>query len=57
MVAPLRQLALDEWRDVIAQVRLDNPGGVVLVADSLDAKYLAVFDGASTTTSPARRAA
>jgi glycoprotein endo-alpha-1,2-mannosidase len=44
----LRQLALDEWRDVIAQVRLDNPGGVVLVADSLDAKYLAVFDGAST---------
>jgi hypothetical protein len=44
----LRQLTSDEWREVIAQVRHDNPSGVVLVADSLDAKYVAALDGAST---------
>jgi hypothetical protein len=37
-----------EWRDVIAQVRHDNPGGVVLIADSFAPDYVAEFDGAST---------
>jgi len=37
-----------EWQEVEAQVRRDNPGGVALVADSLDPKFAAVFDGTST---------
>jgi glycoprotein endo-alpha-1,2-mannosidase len=37
-----------EWREVIAQVRRDNPGGVVLIAGSFKPEYVAVFDGAST---------
>ncbi len=36
------------WHDVIAQVRRDNPGGVVLIADSFKPEYVAEFDGAST---------
>jgi glycoprotein endo-alpha-1,2-mannosidase len=36
------------WREVIAQVRRDNPGGVVLIADSFKPEYVAEFDGAST---------
>src|SRR5205085_2916352 len=44
----LHQLSPDEWQDVEAQVRRDNPGGVTLIADALDAKYVAAFDGAST---------
>ena len=33
---------------MVAQLRRDNPGGVTLVPDTLDPKYVAVFDGAST---------
>jgi hypothetical protein len=44
----LHQLSPDEWRDVEAQVRRDNADGVVLIADALDPKYIAAFDGAST---------
>ena len=44
----LHQLSPAEWQEVIAQVRRDNPGGVALVADALDPKYVGVFDGAST---------
>lgn len=38
------------WRDVIAEVRHDNPGGVVLITDSFAPDYVAYvaeFDGAS----------
>jgi glycoprotein endo-alpha-1,2-mannosidase len=44
----LRQLSPAEWQDVIAQIRHDKPGGVTLVADTSDPKYVAVFDGASS---------
>jgi glycoprotein endo-alpha-1,2-mannosidase len=44
----LHQLSPAEWREVVVQLRHDNPGGVVLVADSLDSKDLVGFDGAST---------
>jgi glycoprotein endo-alpha-1,2-mannosidase len=44
----LHQLAPVNWQEVIAQVRRDNPGGVVLIADSLDPKFVSIFDGAST---------
>jgi glycoprotein endo-alpha-1,2-mannosidase len=44
----LTALPLEQWRDVIAEVRRDNPGGVVLIADSFAPDYVAVFDGAST---------
>ena len=44
----LHQLSPAEWQEVAAQLRHDDPGGVALVADSLDPKELAAFDGAST---------
>jgi glycoprotein endo-alpha-1,2-mannosidase len=44
----IHQLSPAEWREVIAQVHRDNPGGVALVADSLEASFVAAFDGAST---------
>lgn len=44
----LRQLLPAEWQAVIAQVRRDNPGGVALVADSLDPALVTAFDGVST---------
>jgi hypothetical protein len=44
----LRQLSPSEWQEVAAQLRRDNPSGVVLIADSLDPKDLTAFDGAST---------
>jgi glycoprotein endo-alpha-1,2-mannosidase len=47
-VRSLHQVPLAEWQDVIAQIRHDNPGGVTLIADALDPKYVSTFDGAST---------
>ena len=44
----LHELSPADWQEVIAQVRRDNPGGVVLVADSLDPKLVSIFNGAST---------
>jgi glycoprotein endo-alpha-1,2-mannosidase len=44
----LGALSLAEWQEVAAEVRRDNPGGVALVADTLDQARLAGFDGAST---------
>jgi hypothetical protein len=44
----LHQLSPAEWREVIAQIHRDHPGGVALVADSLEPAFVAAFDGAST---------
>jgi hypothetical protein len=44
----LRELSPAEWQEVIAQVRRDNPDGVVLIADTLDRSWVPVFDGLST---------
>jgi glycoprotein endo-alpha-1,2-mannosidase len=44
----LGALSPPEWQEVITEVRRDNPGGIALVADSLDPKYVSIFDGAST---------
>ena len=44
----LHELSPADWQEVIAQVRRDNPGGVVLIADSLDRAFVSMFDGAST---------
>ena len=44
----LHELSPADWQEVLAQVRRDNPGGVVLVADSLDSKFVSLFDGANT---------
>jgi glycoprotein endo-alpha-1,2-mannosidase len=44
----LHELAPADWQEVIAQVRRDNSGGVVLIADSLDPKFVSIFDGSST---------
>jgi glycoprotein endo-alpha-1,2-mannosidase len=44
----LNALPPSAWREVIAQVRHDNPGGVVLICDSFKPEYVAQFDGAST---------
>jgi Glycosyl hydrolase family 99 len=44
----LHELSPADWQAVIAQVRQDNPGGVVLVADSQDRAFVSIFDGAST---------
>jgi glycoprotein endo-alpha-1,2-mannosidase len=44
----LHTLSPAEWQEVIAQIRRDNPGGVLLIADSLDHSFASVFDGAST---------
>lgn len=44
----LHQLVPANWQEVIAQVRRDHPGGVTLIADTLDPQFAAVFDGAST---------
>ena len=43
----LKALSPPEWQEAIAEVRRDNPGGVALIADTLDPAYLAAFDGAS----------
>jgi len=44
----LHELSPADGREVIAQVGRDNPGGVVLIADSLDREFVSTFDGAST---------
>jgi hypothetical protein len=44
----VHELSPADWQVVIAQVRQDNPGGVVLIADSLDPRFVSAFDGAST---------
>jgi len=44
----LHELSPADWQDVIAQVRRDNPSGVMLVADSQDLEFVSTFDGAST---------
>jgi len=44
----LHELSPADWREVIAQLGRDNPGGVVLIADSLDREFVSTFDGAST---------
>jgi len=44
----LHALSPADWQVVIAQVRHDNPHGVLVVADSLDREFASVFDGAST---------
>jgi glycoprotein endo-alpha-1,2-mannosidase len=44
----VHQLSPAEWQEVIAQLHRDNPGGVAVVADSLDHNFVAAFDGAST---------
>jgi glycoprotein endo-alpha-1,2-mannosidase len=44
----LNALQPAEWHEVIAQVRRDNPGGVVLIADSFKPEYVTEFDGVST---------
>jgi hypothetical protein len=40
----LEALTLDEWREVLSQVRRDNAGGVLFIADSLAREPVAVFD-------------
>jgi hypothetical protein len=47
-VRALHQLSPADWQEVVAQVRHDNPSGVVLIADAFDHRYVSVFDGAST---------
>ena len=44
----MHELSPADWQEVLAQVRHDNPGGVVLIADSLDPQFVSLFDGAST---------
>jgi glycoprotein endo-alpha-1,2-mannosidase len=44
----LHELSPADWQEVIADVRRDNPGGVVLIADSQDRAFVSTFDGAST---------
>jgi hypothetical protein len=44
----LHELPPADWQEVIAQVRRDNPVGVALIADSLDPRFVSVFDGANT---------
>lgn len=44
----LGALAPADWRQVLAQVRHDNPSGALFVADSQKPEYVSVFDGAST---------
>jgi glycoprotein endo-alpha-1,2-mannosidase len=44
----LSSLAPGAWKEVLAQVRRDNPEGALFIADSLASDYVSVFDGAST---------
>jgi glycoprotein endo-alpha-1,2-mannosidase len=44
----LHELSPVDWQEVIAQIRRDNPGGVVVIADSLNPGFVSAFDGAST---------
>jgi glycoprotein endo-alpha-1,2-mannosidase len=44
----LHELSPSDWQEVIAQVRRDNPTGVVLIADSLGGEFVPIFDAAST---------
>jgi len=44
----LHELSPADWQEVLAQVRRDQPGGVVLIADSLDPQLVSLFGGAST---------
>jgi glycoprotein endo-alpha-1,2-mannosidase len=44
----LHELSPADWQEVLAQVRRDNQQGVVLIADSMDSRFVAAFDGAST---------
>jgi glycoprotein endo-alpha-1,2-mannosidase len=44
----LHELSPTDWQEVIAQVRRDNPGGVSLIADSMDSRFVSAFEGAST---------
>ncbi len=41
------QLTPAQWASVLAKVRRDNPGGVIVVADTLEPAYISVFDGAA----------
>src|SRR5437879_4462524 len=41
----LRELSPADWQEGATQVRRDNPGGVVLIADSLNPSWASVFDG------------
>jgi len=43
----LKALSPPEWQQAIAELRRDNPGGVALIADTLDPAYVSVFDGGS----------
>jgi glycoprotein endo-alpha-1,2-mannosidase len=53
----VHQLSQAEWQDVVAQVRRDNPGGVVIIVntidpgigDSFDPQRASVFDGTSAS--------
>ncbi len=44
----LHALPAAAWREVLAQVRRDNPGGAVFIADSEAPEFASVFDGTST---------
>jgi glycoprotein endo-alpha-1,2-mannosidase len=44
----LHELSPADWQEVLTRVQRDNPGGVVLIADSLDPRFVSLFDGAST---------
>jgi hypothetical protein len=44
----LHELPPADLQEVLAHVRHDNPGGVVLVADSLDPMFVSLFGGTST---------
>jgi glycoprotein endo-alpha-1,2-mannosidase len=43
----LTMLSLSNWREVLAQVRSDNPSGAVFVVDSLAPEIATIFDGSS----------
>jgi glycoprotein endo-alpha-1,2-mannosidase len=47
-VRALVLLSLDDWRQVLAQVRRDNPKGALFIVDSVAQEPVAVFDGSST---------
>jgi hypothetical protein len=47
-VRALVLLSLDDWRQVLAQVRRDSPKGALFIVDSLAHEPVAVFDGSST---------
>ena len=44
----LKELPAAEWREVLARVRRNHPGGAVFIADTRNADLAAVFDGTSS---------